>query len=300
MPDHLTRHFDEPDRCPYCGSTDIDGRSVNIEEQTTTQRVQCTSCNRHWDDLYRLAAVVDDQNQYHPRPAQRFEAQPVANMTERDVRQRDLVPPEELARCSASVIGVGAVGRQVALQLGAIGVPQLRLFDPQIVERENLAAQGYLEDDLGSPKAEATARLCARVNSSVTIDPRIQRFRRSDEVGDCVFVCVDSIETRRLIWAAVRDRVRFFCDGRMSGEVVRVLTAADEPGRGHYPATLFAGEEAHVGACTARSTIYTANVAGGLMLTQFTRWLRRLPVDADLTLNLLASELSVAPLAGDR
>ena len=43
----------------------------------------------------------------------------------RDVRQRDLVPPDGLARCHAVVVGVGSVGRQVALQLAATGVPAM-------------------------------------------------------------------------------------------------------------------------------------------------------------------------------
>ena len=33
------------------------------------------------------------------------------------------------------------------------------------------------------------------------------------------------------------------------------------------------------------------------MTQQFTRWLRKLPVDPDLSLNLLASELTVTELA---
>ena len=41
----------------------------------------------------------------------------------------------------------------------------------------------------------------------------------------------------------------------------------------------------------ARSTIYAASIAAGLMVHQFTRWLRRMPVDRDTVLNLLAGEL---------
>ena len=37
------------------------------------------------------------------------------SIPDRDVRQRGLVPPERLARCQAIVIGVDAIGRQVAL-----------------------------------------------------------------------------------------------------------------------------------------------------------------------------------------
>jgi molybdopterin-synthase adenylyltransferase len=76
--------------------------------------------------------------------------------------------------------------------------------------------------------------------------------------------------------------------------VMRVLTVADDTGRTHYPTTLFAAAEAQAGRCTARSTIYAATIAAGLMVHQFARWLRRLPLDADLSLNLLASELTVA------
>ena len=68
------------------------------------------------------------------------------------------------------------------------------------------------------------------------------------------------------------------------------MTAADALGRTHYPTTLFAQAEAEPGRCTARSTIYAASIAAGLMVHQFSRWLRDLPTDADTTLNLLGGE----------
>ena len=217
-----------------------------------------------------------------------------ATLPDRDLRQRDLIPPEALSKTNCTVIGVGAIGRQVALQLAAIGVPQLQLIDFDTVEEVNLAPQGFLHDDLGRGKVQATADLCQQIHPELKVVEINDRFRRSQhEVGNVVFCCVDSIDTRRLIWQSVRDQAQFFCDGRMSGEVIRVLTVASEAGRTHYPSTLFSQGEAFRGACTARSTIYTANIAAGWMLQQFTRWLRHLPVDSDLQLNLLSSELSV-------
>ena len=44
-------------------------------------------------------------------------------------RQKDIVPSERIAMCKATVIGVGAIGRQVASQLTAIGIPWLQLVD---------------------------------------------------------------------------------------------------------------------------------------------------------------------------
>jgi sulfur carrier protein ThiS adenylyltransferase len=212
---------------------------------------------------------------------------------ERYSRQREIVPAERLESLRATVIGVGAIGRQVALQLAAVGVTLMQLIDFDSVEESNIASQGYLEEDLGILKVEATAALCCRINGDLVIEVMAERFRRSMNVGGAVFCCVDSIDTRRLVWDAVKDRCSFFCDGRMSAEVLRVLTVCDEAGRRHYPTTLFAAEEAYAGSCTAKTTIYCANVAAGVMLSQFTRHLRGLPVDHDLSLNLLAGEMSV-------
>jgi sulfur carrier protein ThiS adenylyltransferase len=220
----------------------------------------------------------------------------VPNLADRDLRQREIVPPERLAACRATVVGVGAIGRQVALQLAAMGVPWLQLTDPDIVEPVNLACQGYLEDDLERTKVSATADLCQQINRGLEVHELSERFRRTQDVGNAVFCCVDAIDTRRLIWQAVQDRVEFWADGRMSAEVLRVLTACDAVSRRHYPTTLFAADQAYAGACTARSTIFCANIAAGFMVAQFAKFLRRLPVDADLQLNLLAGELTVAQI----
>ncbi len=216
------------------------------------------------------------------------------NSDERYSRQKDIVPPDRIATCRATVIGVGAIGRQVALQLTAIGVPRLQLIDFDTVEVSNLASQGYLEADLGRPKVEATGDLCRRIQGGLQLHLVNDRFRRSQEIGDTVFCCVDKIEIRRTIWDSVKDRTAFFTDGRMSAEVLRVLTACDAAGRQHYPTTLFAAGEAYAGTCTAKSTVFCANIAAGLMVAQFAKHLRRLPVDTDLQFNLLAGELTVA------
>jgi len=213
---------------------------------------------------------------------------------ERYSRQKDIVPSERLAQCKATVIGVGAIGRQVALQLSAIGIPWLQLIDFDMVELSNLASQGYLQDDLGRPKVEATADLAQQINHGLEVHTIQNRFKRNCKTGNILFTCVDKIESRRLIWEAVKDKVSFFTDGRMSAEVLRVLTACDPVSRQYYPTTLFSAEQAYAGACTAKATIYCANIAAGLILAQFTKWLRRLPVEPDVQINLLAMECTVA------
>jgi molybdopterin/thiamine biosynthesis adenylyltransferase len=222
---------------------------------------------------------------------------------DRDIRQRQIVPPEKLAVCHATIIGVGAIGRQVALQLAAVGIAAMELIDHDIVGVENLAPQAYWPGDIGTPKVEATASLCHDINPEVQVNCCADRFRRSSVKTlqglaggrqPVVFCCVDSIDTRRLIWETLHDRICFWADGRMAAEVIRVL-ASDAPVSDHfYPSTLFTEAEAYGGSCTAKSTVYTASIAAGLMLGQFTRWLRGMPVDCDVSLNLLSMELAVS------
>jgi sulfur carrier protein ThiS adenylyltransferase len=209
---------------------------------------------------------------------------------DRFVRQQDLVPTDRLAKVRATVVGVGAVGRQVALQLGAIGIRHLQLVDFDVVDVTNITTQGYWATDIGRPKVEATREAIDRLDPSVLVQSIQDRFRSSLEIGHAVFCCVDSITARAAIWRSAGSQCEFWADGRMLGEVLRVLVASNEQGRPHYGTTLFAQSQAQQGSCTARSTIYAAGITAGLMVHQFTRWLRRLPTDPDISLNLLAGE----------
>jgi molybdopterin-synthase adenylyltransferase len=213
---------------------------------------------------------------------------------DRFIRQRDLVPAEKLARLLVTVIGVGAIGRQVALQLAAIGTRRLQLIDFDQVDLTNVTTQGFAAEDVGIPKVSAVERAIHRLDPTIRVDSVEDRFRPKIVVGETIFCCVDSIETRAAIWRSVGRRSDFWADGRMCGEVIRILVATAVSGQRHYPTTLFTSQEAQNGSCTSKSTIYTASIAAGLMLHQFCRWLRCQPIDVDLSLSLLASELAVS------
>lgn len=205
-------------------------------------------------------------------------------------RQRELVPGDRLADLAATVIGVGSIGRQVAIQLASIGVPRLRLIDFDIVESSNITTQGYLQTDCGTAKVTALSAHLHAIDPTIDITAIHDRYRPAIDVDPVVFCSVDSISARTAIWRSVSPGCRFWCDGRMRGETLRILTAADEVGRSGYASSLFPQSEAQAGSCTSRSIIYAAAVATGLMVHQFTRWLRDLPVDYDTSVNLLASE----------
>jgi molybdopterin-synthase adenylyltransferase len=221
-------------------------------------------------------------------------------MNDRFERQRDLVPAERLAQLTATVIGVGAIGRQVAMQLAAIGVRHLQLIDFDWVESTNVTTQSYLAGDVGRLKVDATYQAVLAIDPGIDVEVFCDRFRAKHAVGEAVFCSVDSIGSRAAIWRSVEHRCRFWADGRMLGEVIRVLVAADMQSRHHFASTLFSPAEAQTGRCTSHSTAYTAAIGAGLMIHQFSRWLRGTAVDADSTLNLLAGELIQVGLRSGR
>ncbi|MEQ8209466.1 MAG: ThiF family adenylyltransferase [Lacipirellulaceae bacterium] len=211
--------------------------------------------------------------------------------SDRFERQRELVPSERLFDLEATVIGVGAIGRQVALQLASLGMRTLHLVDYDVVEAVNITTQGYLASDLGKLKVNATEQAVLAIDPRITVNAIGDRFRSYMPVEGAVFCCVDSISARESIWRSVAERCQFWADGRMRGEVLRVLTSSDSISQETYRESLFPQREAQAGACTSGGTIYTAAIAAGLMLSQFVRWLRGQPVEADQSLNLLSSEL---------
>jgi sulfur carrier protein ThiS adenylyltransferase len=213
-----------------------------------------------------------------------------ATQGDRFTRQRDLIPSAQLSQATCTVIGVGAIGRQVALQLAAIGAARIQLIDSDLVDLTNVTTQGYLAEDIDRPKVLAATDAVRRIDASIDVTAVQDRYRAKLKIGDAVFCCVDSITARAAIWRSARNRCRFWTDGRMLGEVLRVLTASDEDGFQRYSDTLFPQADAQSGSCTSRSTIYAASIASGIMIHQFTRWLRGLPVDCDTTLNMLAGE----------
>ena len=217
----------------------------------------------------------------------------------RDIRQKELIPPDKLKEIEAHVIGCGAIGRQVACMLSAMGVPTINLIDHDSIEVVNLGPQAWSTEYLGQHKVLAVAENLQMINSDTDVKTYMSRWRTSmlkEEPSNpvAVFCCVDSIDTRKNIWLRNKHKLDFWCDGRMAGEVLRVITATkgNDDSFMNYPATLFSGNEAFQGACTTQSTVYSASLAAGLMVAQFAKWLRGAPMDDDLTFSVGSGELT--------
>jgi len=207
----------------------------------------------------------------------------------RYLRQQDVVPEQKLSELRIAVIGTGAIGRQVALQLASMGAKHMVLIDFDTVEEHNLPVQGFKEAQLGKPKVEAVAEDCHALNSQLNLLPINERYKAKTHasLADVLFSCVDSIEGRRAIFRS--NPQKFFVDGRMAAEEMRILCVFDPESASTYLQTLEGPfREAP---CTAKSTIYCANVAAGMMIQQFTKWLRGMVLDKDIRFSMIGNSI---------
>lgn len=199
-----------------------------------------------------------------------------------------------LTQCHAVVIGAGAIGRAVAILLASIGIKHMSIYDPAIVTRKDLA-QGFMDFDVGMAKVDAVANIAHQQNPRMEILTYRGRFGRphlqklQSGLDNAVFLCVDSITARKSIWNRIKHAAHFLCDGRLGAEVIRVLASERSSTDTYYQSTFLPSKRSSMNKYSC--DLVTATIAVGFMVTQFSRWLRYIPIIPDQVFNLLAHEL---------
>jgi sulfur carrier protein ThiS adenylyltransferase len=167
----------------------------------------------------------------------------------------------------------------------------MRLYDHDLIEEVNLGPQSWPVSSLGRPKVEQLAEQIAEWYPDAQATAHQQRCPLTDIPADVLFFCVDSIETRTRLFGAYRED-RLIFDARVAGEIMRILSSCDAEQADYYAGTLFRAEEAYQAACTTKMTVFSANIAAGLLMGQYSKLLRQQPTDRDLLLNLQAMVLT--------
>lgn len=209
-------------------------------------------------------------------------------------RHKDILGEGIDAHCL--IIGVGSIGRQLALQLTCMGVKKLTLIDFDEVEDVNLAVQGYNARDIGRKKVVAVKMACHQINREIDIAIKPRAAETADFAAsgiNCVFFAVDSIMARTNFhnWMKESNRKLPVIDGRMSSEVCRVLTYNSTEHRDYYETTLFSQDESFSEPCTQKSTIYCANIAAGLMAAQFRKIIFGHYFEPDIIFSIFSTEI---------
>lgn len=182
-------------------------------------------------------------------------------------RQMDLVPLKILPT-PVTVIGAGAVGSFATLCLAKMGLDNITVFDDDTVSDVNIGNQFYPLSAVGSAKVSVLASLIEAFSGTV-IKTKEKRFAPTEPTGRVVIAAVDSMESRKEIWKAIRGRpgTTWLVDPRMGGEhaSVRVVRSALPSDWDRYEKTLWDDSETAPEPCTSKATAFTAAMLGGLV-----------------------------------
>lgn len=186
------------------------------------------------------------------------------------IRQSDLIPTEVLAK-KITIVGCGATGSAAALALTKMGMSNVHIYDDDVVDEVNLSAQFHPFSAVGFPKTESL-RTLLKIMADVDVTASNSKYLRQHAIGEegIVIVAADSMSARREIFETLRDeapRCELMIDPRMGPEYYEqhALRPSDTDAARAYEKTLFSDDDAAPVRCTAKSTVYTALLAGGLI-----------------------------------
>lgn len=204
-------------------------------------------------------------------------------------RHREIFNPElfndGVKRCT--VIGAGAVGGRVVMELAKLGVARINVYDGDTVAEHNVANQPYGRSDIGKPKVEALAERVFEDTAQLIVGWARQweapkEPEKETQTLGYLFVCVDSMAVRAEIAQvarSIRNRpgIPLVIDTRMSADQGRIYTLpnTDLQRWEHYMAhQLYSDEEADAapdptGCATTQSIGATAALTASLALWQF-------------------------------
>lgn len=183
-------------------------------------------------------------------------------------RQLDILPVKHLGQ-QITVIGAGAVGGWTVLSLTKMGFGNIRVFDFDEVSIENMNCQFYPFDAIGKNKAIALKEQVKKY-SNFEIEAIPERYDESKLSPGIIICAVDSMKVRKKIWdihCGKSPNTRYFIDPRMGAEtaLLYVMNPMSMEDRKSYKKTLYTDTEAVQERCTAKATIYTANLLAGLV-----------------------------------
>ena len=215
-------------------------------------------------------------------------------------RQSGILDPSTVADTKVTIIGIGSIGRNIAVQLVSMGITHFHLIDFDKVDLPNVASQGYLPSQVGALKTYALRETIKQINPEARVDIHSRPYLPQDATKTpFIFVAVDTITVRQEIWKTlVKKLPEFYCDCRMAAEACRIITLSphtqtDTPLTTLYEKTLFPEEETYVAPCNVKATIYCSSITASIAVSQLSKHIRKIPLPADITYNMLTSEFFV-------
>lgn len=145
-----------------------------------------------------------------------------------DASPEDLKRPQDKKARTVTIIGLGNLGGRVARHLAHWGIPQLVLWDGDVVDAHNVrgwTSQIYKHSQIGQPKTKALAKILKEINPAIKIKQVNRWIEGPEKLSGIVIAGLDDFDAR----VAVRDsclqspKVSILIEGRLGDNFGRVF-----------------------------------------------------------------------------
>lgn len=144
-----------------------------------------------------------------------------------DIRSEEILNLDKILNKTIHIVGCGATGSHLAIQLVKLGANKLILWDFDTVEEHNLTNQIWETEDIGKPKVNALIEKILKINPEIPNKNLINKGKWENEfLEGIVFCCVDSMELRKEIYEinAYNKSIKVMFDPRLGSTTGSVYT----------------------------------------------------------------------------
>ena len=186
-------------------------------------------------------------------------------MADRFLRNKDLINQKNLDELT--IIGAGGVGSALILSASIMGFKKIHVWDFDKLEEHNLSTTMFPEQFVGKSKTEAAKELVKYFGCETEIIEH-DKFGYMDSLTPCTMMAPDNMEIRKIVymnWIRTPNR-KVLVDGRMGALSMDIHTI--DALHDNYLSNWKPSNDIPDLPCTAKHTIFTANIIAGQMLSQ--------------------------------
>lgn len=193
------------------------------------------------------------------------------------LRHYPIFKPDAFGQRQVAVIGAGAIGSKIVLELCKLGVQNIVVYDYDTVAEHNIANQAFAPEHIGMLKVDALKLICKQFADTDIVTHSTEVTSATKISPDVCFLAVDSMAARRDIIKTVlfgNFKTSICIETRMDAKICTVYTikpTSPQDIAGYMQYFWYPDEEVVVeSACGSTITVgATANLAASLAVWQF-------------------------------
>jgi len=192
-------------------------------------------------------------------------------------RHLSVFDPDDFGNRSVDVIGVGATGSKVVLSLAKLGIQNIRVWDPDVVEKHNVSNQVFGIDDIGKKKVVALAEMVLR-QTGLVLDARAEYVDGKQNLHPIVFLLTDTMSSRKQIWEGsvrFKQRVKLMVETRLGTDITYIysINPCVAPEVRGWESTLCEDAKVERSACGSKISVGpSAGILAEKAVWQLIRW----------------------------